>query len=280
MNRIQKYILASGITLLIIVILALGVSPSLVFSPTVTVIGTNLTKATSNQISVSAKGDLNAEQMTNIPLRIGKWRGVDYDSQDTLQALGANFVMMRGYEPDTFTQPLFLSVVQSKTDSSFHGPEACFTDQGYEIQETSTDIISVTNQEWSKDNATVTIPCNRLILVKKNSEDKIFERSVVIYFYVKGNQFYSDDITMFEMQGLCPLTGSFEGTLNEEKNFISEVIPIIFSPSENKADESVRPFVVTLAEKGPIGYLCIAAALIVPLGLITYPLLKRRGKIQ
>jgi hypothetical protein len=276
MSLKQKYTTASGVILLIIAILVLGFSPSLVFSPTITVIGTNLNKATSNQVSVSTKTDLNSRQLIDIPMRIDKWQGVDYDATETLKALGANFVMMRGYEPDTFTQPLFLSVVQSKTDSSFHGPEACFTDQGYEIQESNTDSFSVTNQEWSRNNSAITIPCNRLILVKKNSENKIYERSVVLYFYVKGNQFYSDDVTMFEVQGLCPIQGSYEGTLFEEKNFLAQIIPIIFSPSENISNENVRPLFITLVEKGVMGYVCIALAIIIPFSLIIFPLARRR----
>jgi hypothetical protein len=252
----------------------------LIFSPTVTVIGTNLNKATSNQISVSTKADLNSERMIDIPKRIGKWQGVDYDATDTLQALGANFVLMRGYEPDTFTQPLFLSVVQSKTDSSFHGPEACFTDQGYQIQESGSDSFTVSNQEWSRENASITIPCNRLILVKKNSENKIYERSVVLYFYVKGNQFYSDDITMFEMQGLCPIAGSYDGTLIEEKNFLSQIVPLIFSPSNGTADENMKPLFITLTENGFRGYVCIILALLIPLCLIIYPLIRYRVKAQ
>jgi hypothetical protein len=278
MNLKKKYWITSGIVILILAILILGVSPSLVFSPTITVIGTNLNKATSNQISVATRTDLNSEQVINIPKQIGKWQGVDYDATDTLQALGANFVMMRGYEPETFTQPLFLSVVQSKTDSSFHGPEACFTDQGYQIQESASDSFSVTNQEWSKNNTVLDIPCNRLVLVKKNSENKIYERSVVLYFYVKGNQFYSDDITMFEIQGLCPINSSYEGTLTEEKSFLSQIVPIIFSPSDSEAGDNTRPLFVTLVERGVAGFVCVALALIIPLFLIIYPLIRQRVK--
>jgi hypothetical protein len=277
MNRQKQLLVFSGIGLLTIVLLILLASPDMIFSPTITVIGSDLNKSSTNQVSVTTLTDLgDPAQMAAFPYDIGKWHGRDYDTTAVAKALGANVVLLRGYDPDTFTQPLFLTIVQSKADSSFHAPDYCFNSQGYKIQENTKESVVVTNPDWSRNQSTIEIPLNKLIVTRDSPDGKIIERSVVLYFYVKGNQFYSDMITMVEMQGLAPIQGSYEGTLNEEKEFISQITPLLFQPGK----DSGQPLFTTLGEKGGGGYAVIALMLIIPVALIVFPFLRRRGNAK
>jgi hypothetical protein len=123
-----------GIAILVIVVLVLLASPAFLFSPTVTFIDTDLTKASENRTPVQTKTDFgNSEIMASFPRQISKWEGSDYDVTKYVELLGANLILLRLYMPSTFTQPVFFTIVQSKTSSSFHPPKVCFNGQGYQI---------------------------------------------------------------------------------------------------------------------------------------------------
>ncbi len=275
-NRKQYYMMLTGIGILTIVVLILVSSPSAFFSPMVRVIGNDLNKATENEVSIATKTDFSdSEQVNALPYNIGKWHGKDYDTEELKKALKANVVLLRGYDPETFTQPLFLTIVQSKTDVSFHGTAYCLTFQGYDIQEQSPEKLAITDPDWAKEGSSVTIPLDKLIATKSTKEGRIFERRLVLFFYVKGNQFNSDEIAMVQVQGLIPLEGGYEGTLNEEKAFLSELIPLLFEPAG--ASSQWHPVFRILTDLGTGGYVLIIFMLLVPLVLIVYPLARRRG---
>jgi hypothetical protein len=276
MNRRRQYLVSIGIGILTLVVLVLLISPSYIFSPMITVIGGDLNKSSPSQVSVATKMELSdPNQVQAFPKDIGKWHGTDYDTTYTTKALNANVVMLREYDPDTFTQPLFLTIVQSKTNSSFHSLDKyCLVDQGFKIQENTKDSLLVTNPTWSTGRSDVILPLNRLVVTRNSKTGEIVERSVVLFFYVKGNQFYNDMITMIEVQGLAPVTGSYEDTLQEEKLFLNQVVPLLFQPSYQG---NWDPFFNTLAQKGFGGYLAIALMLMLPLGIIMYPFIKRKG---
>jgi hypothetical protein len=230
-DRRSQYIVLAGIGLLAIAVLVLLVSPALIFSPTVTVIGANLNKSTTDQVTVTTKTDFSDEtQMKAFPLDIGTWHGQEYDTTATAKLLNAPVLLVRGYVPETFAQPLFLTIVQSKTNSSFHAPDYCYKFQGYDIQENAVEYLTIADKSWTIVPNSLTLPLNKLIVTKNSSSGEIFERRAVLSFYVKGNQYYSDEITMVQVQALVPLTGSYEGTLIQEKGFISMVFPLMFQP--------------------------------------------------
>jgi hypothetical protein len=277
MNKRPQYMVFIGIGLLAIASLILLISPDMIFSPTVTVIGSNLNRASRNEVAVTTKTDLSPEGIAAFPYDIGKWHGMDYDTTATQKALGASVMLLRGYDPETFTQPLFLTIVQSKSDSSFHAPDYCFPSQGYEIQENTTETLLINNTTWAKDNSTVEMPLSKLVVTKNSREGEIIERRVVLFFYVKANQFYNDTITMVEVQGLAPIQGSYEGTLNEEKAFFSQIAPIMFQ-FEPTTDSEWQPLIKILGDRGIGGYLVIAVMLLIPVGLMLYPGIRRRGR--
>lgn len=266
----------TGIGILIIVVLILVSSPSAFFSPMVTVIGNDLNKGGKNEVSVVTKTDFSdPEQVNALPYQIGKWHGKDYDSKDVTEFLKANVVLLRGYDPETFTQPLFLTIVQSKTDASFHGPAFCFKSQGYLIQEEAADFLSIDDPTWVKDTSKMSMPLDRLVVTRNDKDGQIFERRLVLYFYIKGNQFNSDEVSMIQVQGLVPLQGAYNSTLDEEKSFLSQVIPLMFKPGDSGSQW--HPLFMTLTEIGVGGYVALIVLLLIPLTLIVYPLIRRRG---
>ena len=273
MKRRQQYFLLTGIGLLTVVVLALLVSSDFIFSPAITVIGSDLNKASSNQVTVTTRTDLgDPAWMADFPYNIGKWHGRDYDTADTKEALGADTLLLRGYDPANFSQPLFLTIVQSKTDSSFHAPDYCYPFQGYKIQENTSENLSVTSTTWANNHSSLIIPMNKLVVTRNSSNGEIVERRVVLFFYIKGNQFYSDMLTMIEVQALCPIQGSYQGALDEEKDFIKQISPLLFQPGK----ETGQPLVVSLTKKGPGGYAAIALMLVIPVGIAAFPFVKRR----
>jgi hypothetical protein len=272
-NRRPQYIVLAGIGVLAIVVLLLLASPSSIFSSMVTVIGGDPNKSTTDQVSVITKTDFNdPEKMKLFPYDIGKWHGQDYDAGNMTGILKADIVLIRGYDPETFAQPLFLIVVQGNADSSIHEPHYCFPN----IVEQSREDLVVTNPSWSSGRSSITIPLNKLVSAPQNLNGQIKERRLVLYFYVKGNQLYDDSVTLVEIQGLAPLQGSYETTLNEEKEFISQVVPYMFEPGVNS--NKWHPIAASMAERGAIGYIGIVVIVLIPVTMIVYPILRRRGK--
>ena len=168
--------------------------------------------------------------------------------------LGADAILLRLYEPSTFSQPLFFTIVQSRTESAFHPPKVCLTAQGYGIQEEGTETVTVTDATWVRDAAAGTIPMGRLVATRSARGGEVTERRLVLFFYVKGNQFSTDTITMIQVEGLVPLQGSYEGTLTEELEFISRAVPLMFEPG---TDTRWHPLIKVLADMGVSGYIII-----------------------
>ena len=264
----------AGIVLFVLVLLLLLTSPGMLFSPVVTFVDTELYIASGNEAPVRTIMDFrSSEQMSAFPREVGKWRGYDYDTTKYVELLGADVMLLRSYEPRTFSQPLFFLVLQAKTESSFHPPDICVRAQGGEIQSMGDEQVIITDASWVKGSTSLSIPMKLLVVTQPNKDGTIKERRIMLYCFVKGNQFYSDTITMIQVEALAPLQGSYEGTLNEEKEFISQAIPLMFEPAKEK---EWHPFGLQLIEKGITGYLIVAAMLLIPAAIIIYPKIKRK----
>jgi hypothetical protein len=214
--------------------------------------------------------------MAAFPREIGKWVGYDYDTTKYVELLGADIMLLRNYEPSTFTQPLFFLILQAKTESSFHAPKVCIRAQGGEIQEEGDEKVVITEANWVKGPSSISIPLKKLVTTKSSKDGKIIERRVLLFCYVKGNQFYTDTITMIQVEALAPLQGSYEGTLNEEKDFISQAMPLMFEPNE---EGEWHPLVMVLMEWGTSGYLVIAFLLLLPAAIMVYPRIQRKKDV-
>jgi hypothetical protein len=268
MGKYKRGLTILGVVLLIIVLVLLLSSPGMIFSPTVTFIDTELYSSSGNEVPVRTKADLgDPEYMAAFPRIIGKWEGYDYDTTKYVELLGADLMILRGYEPSTFSQPVFFLILQADTESSFHPPEVCARAQGGEIQERGEEEIVITNTSWVKEDTVITIPLKKLVVTKSSESGEITERRILLYCYVKGNQFYTDMITMIQVEALAPLTGSYEGSLKEEKEFLAEAIPHLFNPGE---EAESRLLFMVLVDWGIIGYIIITVLCVIPVALIIF----------
>jgi hypothetical protein len=268
-----------GVIILVLVILILLVPISFIFSPTVTFIDTSLYKTSENRASVQTKTDFgDAKIMASFPFQVGKWQGSDYDVTEYIELLGANLMLLRGYiTPGTMTEPIFFTIVQSKTESSFHAPRHCFTSQGYEIQEEGNENVSMSEASWLKDPSTATIPFNKLVITKSSKAGKLLERRVSLHSYVKGNQFYSDTISMIQTEAIAPLQGSYTGILNEQKDFLALAIPFMFAPGQ--AESQYQPLALIIASWGTGGLILLILLVMIPLSLMLFPHIGRLRRV-
>ena len=215
------------------------------------------------------------EHMSSFPIEVGDWKGYDYDTTKDKKQLGADVMLLRGYSSAGFYVPIFFLVMQSKTETSFHPPHICYAGQGFKVQEEGEEHVLITGTSWTKSSPNLTVPLKKLVLLKE-SEGTIIERRLVLFCYVKGNQFTSDTITMIRVEALVPIDGSYEGMLNVEKDFVAQSIPYMFDPI---IDKEWNPLALKLVEFGAIGYVAIAFILAFPLAILIYTS-KKWGQIS
>ena len=272
MNYYKRKNFIIGIILLSVVVIMLVISPVSFFSPMVT-LGNSLYSSASKEVSVQTKDNFgNQVVVENFPKIIGQWQGYDYPVAQYLSLLQADALLLRVYEPPTFSQPIFFTIVQSKSDASFHPPNVCFTAQGYKIEDQSQENVTITDAAWAPDPSNITIPVNTMVVTLNNSDGTITERRLILYFYVKGNQFYSDTVTMVQLDAMIPLQGSYADNLTDEKAFLNDVIPTMFSSSTT--DNTYHPIFLTLIDWGAGGYIVIALLILIPAAIIFYPKIK------
>ena len=272
MNYYKRKNFIIGIILLSVVVIMLVISPVSFFSPMVT-LGNSLYSSASKEVSVQTKDNFgNQAVVENFPKIIGQWQGYDYPVAQYLSLLQADALLLRVYEPPTFSQPIFFTIVQSKSDASFHPPNVCFTAQGYKIEDQSQENVTITDAAWAPDPSNITIPVNTMVVTLNNSDGTITERRLILYFYVKGNQFYSDTVTMVQLDAMIPLQGSYAGNLTDEKAFLNDVIPQMFSSTTT--DNTYHPIFLTIIDWGAGGYIVIALLILIPAAIIFYPKIK------
>ena len=286
-NFFEDYSRIIGLVLLAFVIIILLSSPSTIFARSITVIDTEPSHASEDAVSVRTKLDFgNNEHMRAFTTDIGGWIGSDYNTNRVAESLGADVMFMRDYvNPETF-QPVIFLIVQSNNRSSFHPPIVCYPALGYTIEEEGKVEIPVHDVSWIEGQwlrtpendavpSNITIPVKKLIVVKQSKEgEKVTERRVVLYFYVKDNPFglSSNAITMIRVSALAPTEGSYEGILNLTTEFMGNTIPCTF---ELRTEE---PPVLFILLGSLLGKLVIVSLFLAPLTIICYPQIKRLVK--
>ncbi|CAD6493205.1 MAG: hypothetical protein EMLJLAPB_00473 [Candidatus Argoarchaeum ethanivorans] len=282
----EEYSKIIGLILLALVVILLFSTPSTFFSSSITTIDTELSHASGKEIMVEMKLDFgNNEHMRAFPMHIDGWKGSDYNTERVAKSLGADVMLMRAYSHPESYQPVFLLIVQSDNRSSFHPPVICYPALGYTIEEEGKEEIPVHNVSWvAKPMYSIsesrkeemgyfngTISSKKLIVLKE-SNGKVTERRVVLYFYVKEG-IPSKDITMIRVSSLAPTEGSYEGVLDLTRAFMGKTIPYMFEPKE------MQPTMFTIITSNSItGKLVVLLFLIIPLLFIFYPQIRNLKK--
>lgn len=264
-----------GSILLVCIITVLLLDINMIFTPGVTFIGTDLYRSSGNDVFVRTKMDFgNQEHMATLPLQIGEWQGWDYDITSEQERLKADVILLRGYTTQSIYIPIFLLIMQAQTESSFHHVDICYISQGYEIQEEGTEQVQIKDVSWTAASHTEYIPFNKLVVIKKQ-DGRITERRVVLYCYVKGNQFTSDTITLIRTEVLAPISGSYEGILDVAKDFTALTVPLMFEPGESAR---WKPIAMELWESGTVGRVGLVLLILLPLAIVFLLKISRYGR--
>lgn len=272
MDSYRRYSVLIGLFLLTCSVILLLSSPGSFLSKQVSFITSELYHSSGNDLSVKTKMDFgDNEHMQSFPNQIGDWDGFDYDASDVQELLGADVILLRAYDEPGLYQPLFFTIMQAETESSFHPPVICYQSQGYKIAEESKDTVSILDTSWIDEGTLREIPVNRLSVYKERNGE-VTERRVVLYYYVRGNRFASDTVTMVEIQALAPLDGSYDGILGEMKTFASQTVPYMFEPANEQNEGST--LLERMLQHGAVGYVIVIILVSIPVVVAIYPYLK------
>lgn len=268
MKFYKRYSMLLGLLALALVVILLLTTPAFLLSSGNNIDST-LHHSSGDKVYVATEMDFGSEEHLNtFPMKIEDWQGFDYDTTEIKEGLGVDIALLRGYTRPGIYQPIFFLIMQAQTEFSFHPPSICYPSQGYEIEELGEEKVLVTDISGTETWLNTMIPLGKLVVFKESSGE-VTDRRVILYYYVKGNLFTSDTVTMIQVEALAPINGSYEGILKVAKDFISLTIPYMFEPNEER---EWNPLALQLAESGISGYLAIALLLTIPLAIMIYPM--------
>jgi len=277
MSFFRRYSKVIGGLILALVVIVLVTVPSNMLARQDTFIGTELHYATENEIQVRTKMDFgDIEHMQEFPKRFGNWLGLDFDSSEMAESLGADFLILRTYLNTHYYQTIDFIIMQSREPSSFHPPPICYQALGWDIEEEGVAEVSVSDVTWASASRPVSLDAKKMVVFKE-SNGETEEREIVLYFYVKGRLF-EDTITMIEVSAPTPVEGSYDEALGELAGFMAETIPYMFEPGEQGGEI----LAIYLARSWGGGGL-MAILVLIPLAIIIWPRPKRgikRNKVR
>ena len=269
----RQYHWILGLLVLASVITVMVGTPKTFFGQQSQFIYSNLSDPTSNQTYVRTSMDFgDNDQIRQFPYEIGEWTGRDYDVNPWMEQLGADVALMRGYRKPG-TREIWFLAMQSRSRSSFHPPEVCYPAMGWEIVEETSLTIPGKDASWieeplyprfAKEKSQVTL---KQMLVNKQGE-----RRLILYFYVKHATIGapSDIITMIRISAITTPEGSYERTLEQEKELLLEFIPYMFDPRDKE-----KMIILQLVDMGPGGIFLILLSFAVPIAIISYSQIAR-----
>lgn len=280
-HRLRIFI---GIFILVILLAILLSTPSSLVMRGVSLIDTELQGSSSGGTFVQTKMDFaSPDQMRVFSLDSEEWTSTDFNASAFEKTLGADITLSRAYRHPSFTDPIFFMIMQSRDVSSFHPPPVCYRALGFNIEdedkvEISVDGLGWAREEWyPKEDMTIyqgSIRAKKLVISKGN-DGNLTEKRVVLYYYVRDEQSsVPKEITMIRASAVVPLDGSYQKALDLEKQLIADTFPSMFEP---------RPGEKTLArwlinEGRVLGWIGIAAMLLIPVGFMFYPQIKKPAK--
>jgi hypothetical protein len=270
MSEWKEYTTLIGLMALALLVVFLFYPGSLFTS--VSFIDADLSEALTRKISVRTKINLALEdQLKYLPFQINGWVGSDQSNPQELgQRLDTYILLMRAYRKAD-QQPVFLLILQSPNKLSFHPPPICYQFMGYRIEETGNENVYVSDSTWAalpvsrehfsklewQDEAIKLTPYAGLVSVKKLVVSKtdngdIKDRRLVLYFYIKDKYFATNQISMVRLSTLIPPQGSYDIENNMVRQFMGEIIPLMFKPAEER-----QMLITKLTASGAAGYFLI-----------------------
>ncbi len=265
MSFFRRYSRVIGGLILALVIIVLVTVPSNILARQATFIGTELHYATENEIQVRTKMDFgDIEHMQAFPKRFGAWLGLDFDSSEMAESLGADILILRTYLNTHYYQPIDFIIMQSREPSSFHPPPICYQALGWEIEEEGVAEVTVSDVTWASASGSISLDAKKMVVFKE-SNGEVEEREVVLYFYVKGRLF-EDMITMIEVAAPAPVEGSYDEALWELSSFMGETVPYMFEPGEQEGEILAIYLARSWGGRG-----LMAILVLIPLAIIIWP---------
>ena len=289
----DTFIPVIGVLALVFVLIFLLSTPGMIIAKSISTIDTELTHASGDETPVRTLMDFgDAEHVDAFPRHIGDWRSMQFNTSRLEKALRADAMLLRLYANPPIPRnnnslepaPISFAIIQSNNVSSFHAPVVCYSAQGYNVEEEGTEEILISNATWAESPLYSTwdpekagcfngsISVKKLVLIKESKDGKVTDREIILYFYVKGNPFSRDPITIIRAAARAPLNGSEDDKIvNSTKEFLGEAFPYMFEIREEKEEITA----VQLAKSGVGGWLIIGILVFVPIGVIVYPRIKK-----
>jgi hypothetical protein len=270
MSFFRQYSLIIGSLALILIIIVLATVPSTILAPQATFIGTELQHATQGETQVRTKMDFgDIKHLQAFPKNFGNWIGLEFDPSEMAETLGADLLILRTYLNTTYYQPVNFIIMQSQDPSSFHPPPICYRASNWEIEEEVVEAVPVSDVTWARAAEPVSISAKKMV-VSRESEGKVKEREIVLYYYVKGRLF-ENAVTIIEVSVSAPAEGSYEGALSAAEGFMGETVPYMF---EHVSREKEILAVYLARSWG--GWAIMTVLILIPLAIIIYPRVRRR----
>ena len=290
----NEYSLLIGLSILVFILIFLLTNSEQLYSSFshISLIDSELSSASENETPVLTKLDLSSsEQLRKFPTDIGDWKGYDYDTSSLETYFKADCMLMRAYIKPGLYQPIFFLVMQSRVQSSFHPPVVCYPALGWTIEEEGKESVPVAHTAWTTEMPSnvwpsvgenpeymeaffrSSIPVKKLV-VFQGSMEKVTERRVVLYFYMKENKLTSRGVTMIRVSALAPLIGSYDGIMDIEKEFVRDAFPYMFEIQQQKQGDG-QMIIVHLVKAGLGGQLFVAFLFSIPLAILIYPRVRR-----
>lgn len=268
-------------------VLALLLStPGMIMAEGVSLLDTSKGISTNSGVFVRTNLDFGSQaQLEQFPAEIGEWYAAgEYDTKNLPEKLSADTMIFRPYTTaGLYTAVDFLAML-SENVSSFHPPEICYPMQGWTINGSEIEYITIDNATFvsgplyhaGEQPTTVSLPMRKLMLEKINgTSGEVAARQIVLYFYVKDSKLtVQKSITMLRYSTYYGNSGIVDPDVALEvlKDFASKTVPEVF---EFKAAEQAIA-VILVQDGGFWGALLVASMVAAPIAAVSYgPLVKK-----
>ena len=276
---VRSYFPIIGVFLLVVSVVLLSSDPEVVFSRGVSFVSTEMGWKTGEEVFVWAKSGFQSnEKMMDFPRKLGEWEGHDITPEaaaNLRETLGASVFLLRTYRTPELAPPVFFLIIQARLSSALHPPPVCYAGLGFVVEE-DRDLVRISPGQVGDVRIGGVVPMKKLWLSRVGDDGAVTERRIVLYFYLRGNQFTGDTMNLIRFSTIAPVEGDYEGALQRMREFAGLALPHLFEVRDCESEI----LLTRLAGDGIGGWLMIAAAFAFPAALIATPFWRRKGKRQ